>query len=468
MRQLLLLIERFWKSAVLWLWVSNGLRVAGALLLLPLLLQLPKEDFGFYYVLLSLMSFAPLLDVGLLPMLDRAICYAMGGASTLLPQGVPANENPSGPPNYALIWKLLRTAHVTYRYLSAGLLVILGGAGTWIVGLRVHETSEPAISWLAWGLTLAGTMLELHAGWWSIFLRGMNQMVLYGRIHVATHGLRLVLSAGLLLAGAGLVSVPIAILVSGLAQRWVARRYCLRWLAPHPKPSMGRQEVLSTLRILWPNSWRFGLHLLSYYLTVHGNTLVCLAVLGLAANAEYGLSVQAVAVISSMSAVWLSVKWPLIGQLRARRDLAGLRRVFWLRLWLQNLTFLALAAVIVPSAPVLLEWLGTTKTVVPQPWLALLTVGFFLDLQFISWSHFISTENRLPFLWPYVVTNLFGLALATVLIQVTALGIGALILAPIIAGSLLNYWYWPKEGARTFQTGWLGFTFSPPPRLPSF
>jgi len=53
--------------------------------------------------------------------------------------------------------------------------------------------------------------------------------------------------------------------------------------------------------ILWPNTWRTGVHLLSGYLTVNANTTICTYYFGLAANGQYRLSVQLLGFAGSMA-----------------------------------------------------------------------------------------------------------------------------------------------------------------------
>ena len=43
------------------------------------------------------------------------------------------------------------------------------------------------------------------------------------------------------------------------------------------------------------------------------------------------------------------------------------------------------------------------------------------------------------------------------LINVTDLKVGSLVAAPLVAGAIFNYWYWPKAGARSLHTTWLRF-----------
>ena len=93
----------------------------------------------------------------------------------------------------------------------------------------------------------------------------------------------------------------------------------------------------------------------------------------------------------------------------------------------------------------------------------MLSLYFFAELHVSFWASLISTENRIPFLWPALATSLLGLGLSLLLIHFTSFGIGALVLAPLLAGSLFNYWYWPLAGARTLDTRLFRFLCGRPP-----
>src|ERR1051325_11936642 len=86
-------VNRSINSAVVWSWAFNGLRFGSALLLLPLLLRaVTKADLGMHYLFLSFAALGPLLDLGFLTAIDRAVGYAMGGAPDLKAQGLMTNE----------------------------------------------------------------------------------------------------------------------------------------------------------------------------------------------------------------------------------------------------------------------------------------------------------------------------------------------------------------------------------------
>ena len=213
---------------------------------------------------------------------------------------------------------------------------------------------------------------------------------------------------------------------------------------------------------MWPNSWRLALQLFSTWLRTNANTAICAPLFGLVRTGEYGLSLQAMNVSSGMAAVWAQVKWPQISQLRSNHDWHGMRRVLWPRVWLQTLTFLALAATAVFLGPTLLKLLGKDKHLLSTPWLILMAVSALLDTTFIFWGTLLSVENRIPTLWATVATNVGCLALAFGLSRYTTLGMPALVLAPLLSGIVFNYWYWPLAGARMLGTRWWRFMFGGP------
>ncbi len=457
-----MLLKRLSNTAVVWLWIFNGLRLASGLIVLPLVLRkFTQADLGMYYVLLSLAALGPIVDFGFGPTIGRFVSYAMGGAEVLQAHGVP---NPSGgsTPNYPLLWQLLLTTRRLYGYLALAVLVILGLWGTYMVELRIGETSSTLITRLAWLATLISTVYDIYSNWWSVYLRAMNEVRVAARIGVVGLAAKFIISVVLLLSGAGLLSIPIATLAGSIVQRRLARVRTLRLLKGE-RPAKGA-SIKDNLRILWPNSWRLGVQFMSGYLTVNANVAICVHTFGLDANAKYGLSVQLLTIALGLAMVWTGTKWPIIGQLQARREQPVVQRILWPRIWLQNFTFLFLAAGVVVCVPFLLRTLGSNKEMLTTGWLLALTLGSFLDLQFTTCTTLILMENRLPFLWPTVATNVLSLSLSLTLVHFTSLGLGALVLGPLLAGSLFNYWYWPFYAARGMGTTLPRFLFLGPVR----
>jgi hypothetical protein len=438
----------------------NTVRLMSAVILLPLVLhKLPTPELGMYYVLMAQVALVPLVDFGFGPAIGRFVSYAMGGAETIQARGL-ARPGKSHAPNYALVWQLLSASRILYRYLSLALVVIVGIVGTLAVELRVNETASPSLTRLAWAATLLSTLFDIYWSYWGLFLQSMNQVLVGVRIGLMAYLLRLVTTGVLLVCGFGLLSMPLGALAGIMAGRWWARVKCLQLLAGHPPPE--RAEAKKIFAILWPNSWRTGVQAVAGYLTASGNTQICSYVLGLRATAQYGLSLQLVGAAAGMAGVWTAVKWPLVGQYMARHDYPALRRVLRPRVWLHSLSYLLMAAVLILCGPWLLRTFGSGKQMLAPGWLGLMSLDSFLVLQFGIWGTLIFTQNRLPYLWPAVATSGLGLLLSLTLIHFTSLGLGALVLGPLLAGSLFNYWYWPPYAARCVGTTLFRFLFGRP------
>ncbi|MDX1951809.1 MAG: hypothetical protein SFY81_06470 [Verrucomicrobiota bacterium] len=443
------------KSAVAWSWLYNGLRLASGLLLLPLLYRfLPANDFGMHYVFFTYSYLVWIVDGAFSVTIGRMASYAMSGAKTLQGLGM-AEVAAGGEPNYPLLYQLLKTTRQIYFLMSLAVLILLGTLGTQQVSLSVMETSDPVKTWSAWWLLLLATPLDLHSASYNVFLRGMNRVLIAAKISTVVYGMRLVLSCVLLLAGEGLKSVPIATLITSVLQ-FVLNRYYCREALPLQKISDGQEKSL--LKVVWPTSWRVGLQLFStYFLNVSLISIVS-RYFGLEAAGQYGLSVQIlIGIAQGVSAVWTAVKWPLVGQYRARNDLASMRRVLWPRFWLQTGTMVFSLGFAIVLGPVLLEWINPNKKMLPGEWLFLLGCFSLLDLNFSFWTVLLSLENRIPSLWPTVITNLCSFVLALLFVEFSQWGLLSIILAPLISGSLFNYWYFTWRGARSLGTTWFEF-----------
>lgn len=456
--------RRLMNSGVAWTTAFHAVRLLLGLALLPMLLRyLPRpEDLGMFYLFMSLVQMLPRVEAAFSFNVGRQVTFAMGGAVRLLPQGT-APAATAGSPNLALVRQLVDATGVIYAVLSVGVLVVLAIFGTAVVAGKIPNTSNPTLSWSGWILTLAGTVIEIQSLRWVGFLRNMNRVTHAARLGTFAYSGKAILACVCLGMGGGLISVPLAGIFSGLVLWQLARRRCLEHLPlEHGKTSW--KQIRELIGVIWPNTWRAGIQIASEYLANVGLMALCSSNrygLGLAVSAQYGLSLQLLAVVQQVSMVWTEVKWPLAGQLRAQNRLADMRRLLWERGLLQNLTYMLGALVLVATAEPLLRWVGLNKEPLSTGLFALLALNHFLYLRFAFWVYLIATDNRLPFLWPIVLTNIATIGLAFVLVEFLGLGLPAIVTAPLITGALFNYWYWMFPGARELGTTWWQFVRSP-------
>lgn len=447
------MLRRVSGSAVAWSWLFNFLRLASGVLLLPMILRiLSIADIGMYYVFLSLGAITTAMDFGFGPTIGRFVTYAMGGATKLTAHGLAADAA-KGEPNYPLLWELLLTARALYRYIALVSLALLGSLGTFSVWQTVEQTSWPPLTWLAWALCIVAAVAEIYFSFWNIYLRNVNQVLVATQIMVVAYAVRIGVACLFLLVGGDLVSLPAASLISLFVIRNFSRRRCFRALSVCPRPAS--VDWRGHFRTIWPNTWRLGLYFAGAYLSTQANLQICPIVFGLDANAAYGLSFQAVSICSGLASVWLMVKWPIIGQFVARREVESLRHVFCSRLVLQVGTLVLLLIGMMVFGPTMLSIIGSKTHLLPTVWLVLMAANALIESHCSAWNTLIAVGNRLPMLWPSLATNAASLALNLALVHCASAEAGWLALGPLLAGMAFNYWYWPKFGARTMQLSWL-------------
>jgi O-antigen/teichoic acid export membrane protein len=451
------LIIRTWKTAVFWTWLFNGLRFAAGIVLIPLLWRmLSKPDLGLYSLFFQFTGFLSTFDVMFAITISRFVGYALRGVPELQSMGIATVGRENVGPNVALLSKLLGVTKRIYHLLSLGILILLGICGTLLLLPDFQKASHPAIAAGAWAITVCSACLELYTGYWLAFMHGLNKVLLSARLSAFVYGFKLALSIILLVARLELLAVPIATLVTGILQRLLARYFLKQNLPPGVRmDSSGNKELLRTI---WPNAWRLGLVLLSLNIMLVGFGITISRKWGLAQVAPYHFSQQILSTVCvSMASVWTYVKWPIICQERAQGHFAALQRLIWPRLWLQLLSYAAMAAFFIVLGPPLLKWIAPDKNLLPRPWLLLIASYAFLEMNFGFWTTLISTENRIPSMWASVMTNLSALLLAGLLAQYSPLGMMSFVIAPLICGLTFNYWFWPRIGAQGIGSNWLHF-----------
>lgn len=452
------IVQRLWNSAVVWSWLLNLLRLGSGVLLLPLLLRhLSAADYGMYGNFLTLVALTPMLDSAFAVTIALNVSYALVGVKELQRVGI-AEVQTRGTPNYALLSELFSATRKIYLALSFIVIGALAIYGTWQISSSIPETSRPDQTKIAWAIQLLAASFELYTGAWLVFLRGMNHVVITTRIMAVVYSVKLILGIVLLVLGFGLLSVPIATVFSALLQRILARHFCARLLPKEVDP-FSRSPAMPVLRQLWPNTWRLALQLVSGYVAINAMLSICNRRFGLAQSGQFYLTYQILTIAMGMASAWLFVKWPMVSQLRAADDSAGLRRLLWPRVWLQLLTFLFLAAAGIVVGPKLLVLIKAETQMLPTAWALVFALAVFLEMQVSIWTTLLMAGNRIPSLWPTVFTHLVTIVLAVTLLYGMDLPNYYLPLAPLLSGLLFNFWYWPWKAPQAIGSSFWRFMF---------
>ena len=205
-------LRGIFQSRLVWAVVSNGLRVGGYMLVLPITLRtIPEAEMEIWWLFVAVQALVVQADFGLGPSISRGLAYLLAGASSLKPGA--AKDSPEVDP--ARIGGFIQACHRVYRWVLLSALLILVpatffivpkmGAGTFSRGsfgntrapaaadfiAEVRAGTTPAARWLQQQLpseVLAGLTVETwnNKPEWDRLMRDlvkeMNRLAVAGRM----------------------------------------------------------------------------------------------------------------------------------------------------------------------------------------------------------------------------------------------------------------------------------------------
>ena len=313
-------------------------------------------------------------------------------------------------PNVGALYGIVTEARRVYRLLAVLNLALATAAACGWVWLLPSSQRLPTQSLVALALLVGGSAVNLSAMFWPSVLQGIhevrrcNMYVALGFLAGYVTGL-----IGLWL-GAGLVALAAGQIAQSLVARWFARRYVLGWLHAQERAP----PVQASWRSFWPMTWRAGLAQAASQLVLPATPLLITS-FSLAEAGSYGLSLQAALMLHTLTASWISVKWPLLSSLRAVGNFSSVRRLVAERLVLTMLSFVACASVTPLLAPTALAHIGSQTPFVTAPIWAMLAVATGIDLFVGAHAALIQTGNRVSHLPAFVITALVNLCAGSLL-----------------------------------------------------
>ena len=432
------LAQRVSQSTVSWGLAATILRFGSALILLPLVLRrISPEELGLWYIFVSLGALAALMDLGFAPVVVRSAGYLWAGSPSLLRFGIDRadRETEIRPPNLALLSELVASLRVYYLCTGVVLFLLLGMAGgVWIWHKSVGLTNAVSIL-LAFFAYALGVSFAFANSLWPALLSGINAVRLAQQITVACLLAYFVLAVAGLWLGYGIWALVLATIVAGLAERIIGRAVFGNLISLPP----GKFNP-SIIRVLWPNAWRTAAVGLGAFMILQANTLICSAFLDLRTTASYGLSLQAGTLLIGMSSIWVTLKMPMINQLRAQGLLDRIAQIFRQRIILSLLTFVFGGIVLLSLGKPLLELFHTRTQLLPTALLATLFLIQLLEMHHSLYGELVYSENVNPFVKPALISGIVVIILS--LLLTPRFGVWGMLLSTGVVQLCFNNW-WP-------------------------
>jgi O-antigen/teichoic acid export membrane protein len=396
-------------SATLWSVISTVFRTGGALLTLPIALQvIPAAEMGLYYTFLSISALGLLLDMGFSQTLIRFTSHAWAGAARFHQQGLPQRPKNKSP-NLLLLTRLMTAARFWYTAIGVGIFLVLSIVGGLFVDHKItHEdlTVQLFYCWLAMSVAVG---YSFASELWRTLLFGLGHVKESHQVSIVAHMGAIFVTLISLLGGLGLWAFPIAKVVFGTLNFLFAKKIFAKNLSLSFSSWSQGKGLISTM---WPTAWRQGIVTIGEFFALRASVIVCASLYGLKATASYGLTLQVLSVIAAICSAPLAVSVPLISEYRIRREKDKLVKLFLSRSYIAIFFILILGAVAVYFGPLLLIMLGSKTVFLETEIFLMLVVIQALNVHQSFWVTLVLTENKNPFVILSILTGLLGVALS--------------------------------------------------------
>lgn len=446
------------KGDVIWSYVSQFFNIASGFITLPLILHmLSTKEIAMNYLMLTVATLVTLMDFGFTPQISRQVSYVYSGANKLLKEGIV--EGSAGVVDYQLLACLLCVTRRIFRIISAAVLVLLLTLGTCYIYSVTDGFTNVDNSFLIWLVFCSSSFFAIYFKYYDSLLVGRGlikeskQCVLVNKIS------QIILVYVLLLSGVGLIGVCIANFVSPFLGRYMAHRffYDQETNAKFEGQTYSDEQKGEVFQAIWHNAKKVGINFIGTYCTRQFGMFLIGLYLASDVVASYGLMMQFVTIVTSISVTFLGTLQPQIisYKIQGNRDMTIRRFSFSI------VVFYVLCncglAVVVLLGPWALDLIGSNAQLPSFPILLLYSLVCFLEENHSNFAIFISSGNQIPFV-PAALTSGFLICLGDfVVLQFTSLGVLGIILVQGVVQLAYNNWYWPLWVLREYNISFISF-----------
>jgi O-antigen/teichoic acid export membrane protein len=436
-----------------WGYFAQVLNIGSGLLLLPFVVHyLPTEQVGLWFVFITLGALAQLLEFGFQPTVARNTVYVYAGARTLAATGMPVNLHNARQPHLPLLTELIHACKLIYRIVAllASLALLIGGSI--YVGVLAKGLQEPLPIIIAWVMYAVGTLANFYFGYANALLQGRGDVTLANKTLIASRAGLLTLGLVGLVCGLGLPGLGGAMLVSCVIGRWLAMRYLRRDSSMRSALENRATPSRVIARTMWHNASRLGVVQVSAFLIQRANVLVASSFLGLAAAANYGLTVTILMTLSNVAMAVLQIRLPALTRARTTNDHVALRAMLGEVLLISWMLFAVGLILLVAAGNPLLALLAGKNALLPNLQLLIFGTILALEMNHSIAATFLTTRNAVPFLWPSIISGIATLLLSLALVN--SWGVWGLIAAQGLVQLAFNNWRWPWIVQQELNSSW--------------
>ncbi|WP_304528736.1 O-unit flippase-like protein [Parabacteroides sp. Marseille-P3160] len=441
-----------------WSYLAQGVSIGSGLLVLPFILRLSNAEIGLNYLMITISSLVMLFDFGFSPQFGRNITYVFSGAKTLKKEGVDFSDD-DREVDYRLLTTLIYTAKYVYKRIASIALFFLLTIGTvyiWEVTDHFVTVKHTLVIWVLYSLSV---FFNIYFSYYNSLLIGKGFIKESQIATITSKTLYLLLTIGLIYAGWGLIGLAVANLISPFLGRYISYIYFYTKDLKHKIAGIKieKREIKELFSIIWYNSKRIGLVSLGGFAVARVGLFLSGIYLSMEEVASYGLMLQLMGVISTISNTFVSVQGPTFASYRVKKDMLSLTKRFAFSMVVFYFLFFCGSFFMIFIVPKLLIFIHSNAILPALPILVLYCIISLLENNHGNFAGIILSNNSVPFFKISLISGGFVLLIQFLSLTFTSLGLLGLVLGPGLVQLAYNNWKWPMDVLKEFGISYLTF-----------
>lgn len=444
------------KKDLFWTVLATFFKLGAGVLLFPFILnKLPAQTIGIWVIFTSVGVISTLLDFGFNQSFARNVAYVFSGVKNLQKSGFQTlnEENVSDDfIDYNLLKSTIRAMRFFYSRVALFLFVFLISLGTLYINSIMYDYSgnktEVIISWI---IVCVNQSYSLYTLYFESLLYGRglvkrsNQFVLLGNV------MYVFVAVVFLLLGYGLIAIVSAQFISNLIIRFGAS---ISFFSKNIRVNLkyaddsNYKEVLGAIS---PNAIKVGLSALGSFIINKSSTFLGPYFVSLSDMGAYGVTLQLINVVASVSQVFTNVYIPKVFQWRVERKIDKIKHVFYISSFILFVVFFVSYLIVLLLGNWTLNLMHSNTQLIFNGLLTLLFIHMYLSTNHANAAQYLLSKNEVPFFKASLWSAFFTLVLFIVFEVFLDLKLFGMILAPTLAQLVYQNWKWPLEVIKDFK-----------------
>ena len=442
------------KADVAWNYGATIMRMASAVIMLPLILHLLSgEEVGLWMVMIELFTMINLLDFGFNPTFTRTVTYVFSGAKELKKTGFIPLEEGEHEISYPLLKGVISAMRRYYSFAALVLLILLFSVGTWYIdsllsGYTGNVTMD-RIAWFAYGILIC---VQFFTFYYDALLVGRGMIRKSRQIIVASQSAHIVVASVLLLCECGIISLVIGQLCSTTINRiWARRAFYDRGIKKKLSEAGPGKSWWEILKTLFNTAYKSGISAISVEFTKGLIPLIGALYISLPVMGSYGVTKRIVSFVAALAISWFTTYYPKLTSRQVMNAVKDVKHIYLKACIVAIGTFIIAAVTIIPTGDTILSLIRSQSHLLPESIMVLFFAYSFFDVMtYISTSVLLS-RNEVPHYRAQAVTAVLTFILLFIGLEYYERGVAYLVLLPFITQMAYQYWRWSYKVCRELR-----------------